>query len=393
MQTEMLNYRVGLIFNANKSYDRQIIEGIGSFITLTDCNWEIYIEESFCTSRINEIVEISNGIIADLDDQSVVDILGESQTPYVGVGGSFQNIIDYPKCHYVATDNHALVRLAFEHLMKKGIRDIAFYNISEPHERRWAVEREKAYYELTRKYFFSPLVYKDYDPTIQHRDTALVSLTNWMKTLPTHSGIIAVTDSRARHLLQAAALAGFKIPQDLAVIGIDNEELVSYLSHISLTTVVQGTRKIGFAAAQLLQTQLEHGQQSWKRIVVPPAGIKERLSTNVMHTSDPLVGLALAFIRENIHRQLKVSHVINYLGISRTFLDNKFQQALSCKVHTVIIREKLKRCQTLLENITIPISDIPQLAGFPSINYFYNFFTRELSITPAQYRQQYAERR
>lgn len=389
----MTNYRVGLIFNANKSYDRQVIEGVGDFISLTDCKWDIYIEESFCTNRIGEIIGISNGIIADLDDPNLVNILGNSQIPYVGVGGSFQNVIDYPKCNYVATDNYALVRLAFEHLMKKGIRDIAFYNISETQGRRWAVERERAYNDLTRKHFFSPLVYKDYDPAIEHRDTAIVSLTNWMKSLPAQSGIIAVTDSRARHLLQAATLAGLKIPQDIAVIGIDNEELVNYLSRISLTTVVQGTRKIGFAAARLLQTQLEHGKQSWKRIVVPPAGIKERMSTNVMHTSDPLVGLALAFISENIHRQLKVSHVINYLGISRTYLDNKFQRALNCKVHTVIIREKLKRCQTLLENNTIPISDIPQLAGFPSINYFYNFFTRELSITPAQYRQQYAERR
>lgn len=389
----MLNYRVALIFNANKSYDRQVIEGIGDFISLTDCQWDIYIEESFCTSRISEIVEVSNGIIADLDDQNLVKILGNSHTPYVGVGGSFHNVIDYPKCNYVATDNYALIRLAFEHLMKKGITHIAFYNISETQERRWAAERERAYYDLTKKHFFSPQVYNDYDPAIQNRDTALVSLTTWMKTLPANSGIIAVTDSRARHLLQAAALAGLRIPQDIAVIGIDNEELVNYLSRISLTTVVQGTRQIGFTAARLLQTQLEHGEQSWKRIVVPPAGIKERMSTNVMHTSDPLVGLALKFISENIHRQLKVSHVINYLSISRTLLDNKFQRALSCKVHTVIIREKLRRCQTLLKNNTIPISDIPQLAGFPSINYFYNFFRREMSITPAQYRQQHAERR
>lgn len=220
----MLNYRVGLIFNANKSYDRQVIEGIGDFIALTDCRWDIYIEESFCKSRITEMIGVSNGIVADLDDQNLVNILGNSQIPYVGVGGSFHNVTYYPKCNYVATDNYALIQLAFEHLIKKGIRNIAFYNISDIKERHWAAERERAYYDLTKKHFFLPEVYKDYDPAIQHRDTSLVSLANWMKTLPARSGIIAVTDSRARHLLQAAALAGIKIPQDIAVIGIDNEE-------------------------------------------------------------------------------------------------------------------------------------------------------------------------
>ncbi|MFU2319323.1 helix-turn-helix domain-containing protein [Rahnella sp. PCH160] len=83
--------------------------------------------------------------------------------------------------------------------------------------------------------------------------------------------------------------------------------------------------------------------------------------------------------------------MINYLELSRTLIDTKFQKDLGCKVHAVILKEKLIPCRMLLENKNIPIADIPALAGFPSINYFYNFFTRKMNLTPALYRQQNAK--
>lgn len=388
----MYQYRVGLLFNANKAWDRQVIEGIGEFFAISECNWDIYIEESFCTDRINAIMASTDGIIADLDDLNMVKTLAGSAKLFAGVGGSFAREHDYPQCDYVATDNYAVVQLAFEHLMKKGIRHIAFFSLPDAREKRWATEREKAYYQLAKTHFYPPEVYNDYDAAIQHRENAMRSLIAWIRSLAPKSGIIAVTDSRARHLLQACAIAGVKVPDEVAIVGIDNEDLVNYLSRISLTTVVQGARQIGFHAARLLYTQLESGEKHVpRRIVVPPVGIKERMSTDVKQTYDPLVGRALSFISENIHTPLKVVHVINYLGLSRTYIDEKFQKELGCKVHTVILKEKLIRCRMLLENKNIPIADIPALAGFSSINYFYDFFSRQMNLTPALYRQQNAK--
>lgn len=388
----MGQYRVGLLFNANKAWDRQVIEGIGEFFAISECNWDIYIEESFCTDKMNAIMASTDGIIADLDDHNMVNTLAGSAKPYVGVGGSFAREHDYPQCDYVATDNKALVQLAFEHLMKKGIQQIAFFSLPDASEKRWATERENAYLQLAQTHFYTPELYKDYDAAIQQRDTSMRALVAWIRSLAPQSGIIAVTDSRARHLLQASAIAGVKVPDELAIVGIDDEDLVNYLSRISLTTVVQGARQIGFQAARLLHARLSAGEKdARRRIVVPPVGIKARMSTDVKQTQDPLVGRALSFISENIHKPLKVIHVINYLGLSRTLIDSRFQKELGCKVHAVILKEKLNRCRMLLENKNIPIADIPALAGFPSINYFYDFFTRQMNLTPALYRQQNAK--
>lgn len=388
----MRQYHVGLLFNANKAWDRQVIEGIGDFFAFSECNWDIYIEESFCTNKVNALMASSDGIIADLDDRYLVKALAKSVKPYVGVGGSFAQEQDYPQCDYVATDNDKLVQLAFEHLMKKGIQHIAFFGLQDASEKRWATERENAYVKLAKTHFYTPELFHDYDAAIQQRDISMRLLVAWIRSLAPQSGIIAVTDSRARHLLQACVIAGVKVPDEVAIIGIDNEDLVNYLSRISLTTVVQGARQIGFQAARLLQTQLSSEDEKARcRIVIPPVGIKERMSTDVKLTYDPLVRHALSFISENIHRPLKVIHVINYLGLSRTLIDTKFKKELGCKVHTVILKEKIIRCRLLLENKNIPIADIPALVGFPSITYFYNFFTRQMNLTPAIYRQQNAK--
>ncbi|XXD10385.1 substrate-binding domain-containing protein [Klebsiella sp. R445] len=388
----MCQYHVGLLFNANKAWDRQVIEGIGEYFAISECNWDIYIEESFCTNKVNTIMASADGIIADFDDRDMVKILAGSVKPYVGVGGSFALEDNYPQCDYVATDNYELVKLAFEHLMNKGIQRIVFFGLPNASEKRWATERENAYLQLAKTHFYVPELFQDYDAAIQQRDISMCALISWIRSLVPQSGIIAVTDSRARHLLQACAIAGVKVPDEIAIIGIDDEDLVNYLSRISLTTVVQGTRQIGFQAARLLHAHLSSEDQKARcRIVVPPIGIKERMSTDVKQTHDPLVRRALSFISENIHKPLKVIHVINYLGLSRTLIDSKFQKELGCKVHVVILKEKLIRCRILLENKNIPIADIPALVGFPSITYFYNFFTRQMNITPAIYRQHNAK--
>ena len=387
----MSHYRVGLLFNANKAYDRQVIEGIGEFFAVSECNWDIYIEDAFCTTTIPAIISAADGIIADLDDPDIAALLADSTKPYIGVGSSFASIEHYPQCDYVATDNYALVQLAFEHLLKKGLQHIAFFSMPPGADKKWAAEREKAYRHLAHQHYVHPEIYTQFDATIQHREASMHALVAWLQRLPTRTGIIAVTDSRARHLLQACAIAGINVPDDIAVIGIDNEEMVNYLSRISLTTVMQGTRRIGFIAAQMLYSKLQDIESETTRlVVVPPGGVKERMSTNVQQASDPLVARALTFIRENIHKPLKVIHILNYLGVSRTLIDNKFEKALGCKVHAVILKEKIRTCRGLLENRNIPIADIPALAGFPSINYFYDFFMKQMSITPAQYRQQHA---
>ena len=109
-------YRITLLFNANKAYDRQVVEGVGEYLQASQCDWDIFIEEDF-RCRIDNIKDwLGDGVIADFDDREIEALLSHLEVPIVGVGGSYHREEDYPPVSYIATDNHALVESAFLHL-------------------------------------------------------------------------------------------------------------------------------------------------------------------------------------------------------------------------------------------------------------------------------------
>lgn len=114
-------HRITLLFNANKAYDRQVVEGVGEYLQASQSEWDIFIEEDF-RARIDNIKEwLGDGVIADYDDDDIAQLLADVDVPIVGVGGSYHLAENYPAVHYIATDNHALVESAFLHLKEKAL--------------------------------------------------------------------------------------------------------------------------------------------------------------------------------------------------------------------------------------------------------------------------------
>lgn len=141
-------HRITLLFNANKAYDRQVVEGVGEYLQASQSEWDIFIEEDF-RARIDKIKDwLGDGVIADFDDKQIEQALADVDVPIVGVGGSYHLAESYPPVHYIATDNYALVESAFLHLKEKGVNRFAFYGLPESSGKRWATEREYAFRQL-----------------------------------------------------------------------------------------------------------------------------------------------------------------------------------------------------------------------------------------------------
>lgn len=121
------SYKIALLFNANKIYDRGVMQGIGQFIQASQCTWDIFVEDDFVYHKNSIESLLIDGIIADFDDLETVELLKDIDVPIVAVGGSYQNSDYYPNLPYVATDNYALIEAAFLHLKQKGIDQFAFY--------------------------------------------------------------------------------------------------------------------------------------------------------------------------------------------------------------------------------------------------------------------------
>ncbi|EPN63991.1 xylose operon regluatory protein, partial [Pseudomonas syringae pv. actinidiae ICMP 19079] len=138
MKTVPPVHRIALLFNGSKIYDRGIISGIGNYLSSTRVSWDLFLEEDFLC-RLKGIERWQgDGIIADFDDPLIGEALAGIRLPVVAVGGSYQDERAYPKgIPYVATDNHALIKAAYEHLIEAGLTRFACFSLPEAQANRW----------------------------------------------------------------------------------------------------------------------------------------------------------------------------------------------------------------------------------------------------------------
>ncbi|WP_371193784.1 XylR family transcriptional regulator [Glaciecola sp. SC05] len=388
-------HRISLLFNANKVYDRQIIEGIGHYLQSSKVSWDVYLEED-CLARLNYLKDWDvDGIIADYDDPSIQQALQPLTLPIVGTGGSYQDTSLYPPVPFVATDNYAIVDTAFEHLKQKGLQHFAFYGLPQNKNHRWAQERENAMADVCNKNGFKCSMYQGQETRPETWLYSMNRLADWLTSLPLPVGIVAVTDARARHLVQTCDKIGLLVPDQVSIVGIDDDDIARNLSRVSLSSVSQGCFEIGFKAAKLLHKRLQQKRSGIDtsartpiRMLVPPIGVVQRQSTDFKALQDPYVIQAMYFIRQYAHSGIKVDQVLDYVGISRSNLEQRFVQECGHTIHTQIHNEKLSGACKLLEQNHIPLASVAKRAGYPSLPYMYAIFKKHFDLTPKQYRLQ-----
>ncbi|SFV17648.1 AraC family transcriptional regulator [Pseudoduganella namucuonensis] len=380
-------HRIALLFNANNIFDHEVIAGIAAYLGRTRADLDLFLEEDF-RLRLPGIEHWQgDGIIANFDDPAVAEALSRCRVPVVAVGGSYADHADYPAgVPYVATDNFKLIELARQHLIDVGLQRFAMYSVPATGENRWAQERENAFRSLEQGDLLEPEIFRGCETRAHSWDEAVQGQIEWLRNLPKPVGIVAVTDARARQLLQACILAGIEVPEQVAIIGIDNDPLVRRLTRIPLSTVIQGAQEMGRAAAHLLAQMLHGVRLPNTRIVVPPAGINVLASSQYQLIKHPNVMRARHFIRQYACHGVKTEQVAEYVGVSRSSLEAYFRQELGCSVHDAILRVKLEAAKAGLESGDSSIEDVALDSGFTSTRYLHRVFMRELGCTPRGYR-------
>lgn len=329
-----------------------------------------------------------DGIIADFDDPLIGEALADIKLPVVAVGGSYEDARAYPRgIPYVATDNHALMKLAYEHLIEAGLTRFACFSLPPAQANRWAQEREKAFKRLLQRDGLPVEVYRGLGTSAPLWDSAVEQQIAWLQSLPKPIGIIAVTDARARQLLQACLTAGIAVPEEVALIGIDNDPLTRTLTRVPLSSVIQGTETMGRTAAALLHQMLHGKPCTGTQILVPPDAINVQASSLHQPLGNPYVMQALLFIRQYACQGIKTAQVAAYVGVSRSSLESHFRKTRGCSVHDEILRFKLAAAAKGLENHALAIADVAQQCGFKSAQYLHTVFRREFGCTPREYQQ------
>jgi LacI family transcriptional regulator len=379
---------VALILNINKPYDRKLVAGIARF-TRTHRNWTLYVEDEPLAKIPNLSRWRGQGIIADLDDQQVLDAIAGIKIPVVNIGGAVFDASWKYDAPYVTTDNRAVAQLAADHLMNQGFTNFAYCGIRHTPFNPWSRIRGDGFRDVLHSHGFDCSLYYGRHTIARQWETVQKGICKWLATLSLPVAVFACNDARARHVQEGCRRVGLRIPGDVAILGVDNDELMCDLANPALSSIALGTDRIGYEAARLLNDLISRRRIAKARrcLVVEPNGVVTRESTNMIAISDRHVAQAAEFIRTNIGDGIQVSNVARVVDLSRSTLDNRFKQILGRTVHDEIERVRLERAKELLAMTDCTLAEISSQTGFGTVQYLATVFRQSTGQTPGDYRR------
>jgi LacI family transcriptional regulator len=220
----------------------------------------------------------------------------------------------------------------------------------------------------------------------QARTLRLTHMANWLKTLLKPIALLAANDLRAREVLDACRLAAIHVPEEIAVLGVNDDELICEMANPPLSSVIHNARRIGYEAAAML-ARLMAAKRVVADLVVDPLGVRTRQSTDLLAIEDPEVAKAVRFIREHATEGIRVDDVLEQVAMSRRALEKRFRAAVGRPPHMEIRRAQLERVKELLVTSEYKLEKIAEISGFSSAQYLAGLFHRVMKMTPGAWRQ------
>lgn len=384
--------RIAILFNASKAYDRKIISGIARYMQ-QGIEWDLYLEEDYLIHLEKIKYWQGDGIIADFDDPNIIEYVKNQSVKAVGIGGSYQDASLYPNnIPYVATNNHLISKLAVEHFLSLGYHNMAFYGVPDRPDNHWSRERESSFihwHNELAKETPAPHIYHGFLSSYRNWTKAMNQLEEWLVELPKPVAIFAATDTRARQLIEACRSAELKIPDQVAILGVDDDDIVNVLTGHRLSSVRQGSEYMGFLAAQLLDQQFNNKIVEPMVQVVEPIGIVQNASTDHFAVSDQVVKDAISYIKQHACDGIQATHVLRHLKLSRANVENRFRAHLNSSIHQEIVKVQLAKVKQLLLQTNLTLSDISEKTGYNTVQYMIMVFKKQTQLTPTQYRERF----
>lgn len=291
----------------------------------------------------------------------------------------------------IKTNDLAIGKMAAEYLLKLGLRQFAFCGFDTMF---WSRDRCDAFAESIKKVGFTVQFYKQPKSRVKRLPAnEPILIADWLKSLPKPVGLMACNDDRGRQVIEACKIAGVHVPEDVAIVGADNDELICELSSPRLSSVALNLERSGFEAAELLD-RLMHRREKManQQIVVQPTRIVARQSTDILAIEDSEVAEAMLYIRQHAKERIQVEDVARAVGVSRRGLERRFRQVLRVTILREIRRVRLEQVIRMLVETNQSIGQIALTLNFPSIEHISRFFRQQMKISPLAYRKKYVRK-
>jgi len=291
--------------------------------------------------------------------------------------------------------------IAFEHFRERGFRHFAFsgFNGADYSDaRREAfvrlVEKQKIHCHIYHNAWELGLV-RRYKTTCYNLDTVSTGYlgeknreltVQWLRQLPKPVGILTCNDIRGQQMLDACAVAGITVPDDVAVLGVNNDEMLCDLANPAMSSVVPNAKRIGYQAAALLDQMMWGKKISNEPVYVEPLGIQTRSSTDVLAIEDRQLAVAARFIREHACKNISVVDAARAAALGERTLERRFLKMLGHTPKEEILRARLNRAKQLLSETDFSLATIGEMIGLEHTEYLSRIFKKKFGITPGQFR-------
>lgn len=374
--------RVALLMGTSRSFERGLIRGIAKYSALNG-PWDFYRDMPSVAGggrlSIRTLRDWApDGII--IREQKNMHAILDLALPVV-IAPSQRTLPGYAN---IRTNDDQIGRLAAEHLIDCGLRHFAYCGMD--HAFVWSRGRRDGF---CRRVSLIDLEVHCYDPPSKARQfnwsQQRKHMVAWLRALPKPLGLMVCSDDHCLYVMEACALAGCRIPDDVAIVSVGDDEMICDLSFPPLSSVAMATSRGGYAAAENLARQMA-GHREIRDIVIEPTGVVRRGSSDIVALDDREIAGAIRFIQQNAGRPISVGDVVRVTALSRRALYTRFGRATGRGVSEYIRSVRSARAARLLLETTMSVAQIAAALKFPDEKNFSRFFRREEGLSPREFR-------
>lgn len=374
--------QVAIFIETSKTFGREILQGISSY-SRTHGPWSVYIDEWGPETSLPDWLNgwEGDGIIARVRSRQMAERLSAANVPVVD---TLQQIPDLG-LPGVYSDDTALARIAFEHLQDRHLRNFAYVGVERA---SWSLRRQQAFAEQAVQQgaiceIYSPLSRRRF---VESWNGGQEDLGDWLESLPKPVGLMAAHDLRALCVLDACRRRNIAVPEQVAVVGVDDDDVFCEAVDPPLTSIAHQAKAVGYQAAALLDRLMRGEQTADSTILVPPRLLIPRRSTDTIAVDDPAIAAALEFIRHNACGKISVSQIARHVNLARRSLERRFTRLVGKTPHQIIAEERLRRARQLLIDTDFTLEQIATMSGFSSAAYLSVIIKQHEDCTPTEFR-------
>lgn len=378
--------KILVLVETSRSYGRQIIHGITRYAKESG-RWAIYLEDHGL--QYGNKYRAGNvrwdGIISRTVNSPGADLSAKQAIPTVELLGD--GVFGFSE---ILCDGERLGFMAADYYRNKGFQNFAFFSTGHAW---WSLQFCEGYVAELKMHGFSCHI----SPSCKRKSNASLPLlindgmerkvVDWMRSLPKPIALLCPSDSQAILAANLAEIAEIAIPHQMAILGVENNEILCETMSPPLSSIAVDGRRTGYLAASLLDGKMKSETLPSLPINVAPMGVVERQSTDFIAVSDPNIAKALNYIANNAGLQISVKKVAAEVGLSVRTLIRRFHELLESTPEQEMLRVRIKRAKMLLYETDMKISAIAENLGYSTSEHFIRAFRREMQVTPMYYRQ------